>query len=114
MSTTREMLRGFIRTHFPTHVVDVAAPGMRNQTSMNFDAMGGMNPWGGFDGYSLVAKYGGMLPNGMMMPPPGSTVRLLPIRPRSRCERRSLRTFPVVALHPRFPFNVRLTGKTFD
>ncbi|EEH52570.1 uncharacterized protein MICPUCDRAFT_63787 [Micromonas pusilla CCMP1545] len=41
-------------------------------------------------------------------------VRLLPIRPRSRCERRSLRTFPVVALHPRFPFNVRLTGKTFD
>ena len=74
MSTTREMLRGFIRTHFPTHVVDVAAPGMRNQTSMNFDAMGGMNPWGGFDGYSLVAKYGGMLPNGMMMPPPGSTM----------------------------------------
>ena len=41
-------------------------------------------------------------------------VRLLPIRPRSRCARRSLRTFPVVALHPRFPFNVRLTGKTFD
>ena len=41
-------------------------------------------------------------------------VRLLPIRPRSRCERRSLRTFPVVTLHPRFPFNVRLTGKTFD
>jgi len=32
-------------------------------------------------------------------------VRLLPIRPRSRCERRSLRTFPVVTLHPRFPFN---------
>jgi centrosomal protein CEP104 len=41
-------------------------------------------------------------------------VRLLPVRPRSRGERRSLRTFPVVTLHPRFPFNVRLTGKTFD
>jgi hypothetical protein len=35
-----------------------------------------------------------------------AAVRLLPIRPRSRCERRSLRTFPVVTLHPRFPFNV--------
>jgi hypothetical protein len=34
------------------------------------------------------------------------TVRLLPIRPRSRGERHSLRTFPVVTLHPRFPFNV--------
>jgi hypothetical protein len=33
-------------------------------------------------------------------------VRLLPIRPRSRGERRSLRTFAVVTLHPRFPFNV--------
>jgi hypothetical protein len=33
-------------------------------------------------------------------------VRLLPIRPRSRGERHSLRTFPVVTLHPRFPFNV--------
>ena len=33
-------------------------------------------------------------------------VRLLPIRPRSRGARRSLRTFPVVTLHPRFPFNV--------
>ena len=32
--------------------------------------------------------------------------RLLPIRTRSRGERRSLRTFPVVTLHPRFPFNV--------
>jgi hypothetical protein len=32
---------------------------------------------------------------------------LVPIRPRSRCERRFLRTFPVVALRPRFPFNVR-------
>ena len=32
-------------------------------------------------------------------------VRLLPIRPRSRGARRSLRTFPVVTLHPRFPFN---------
>jgi hypothetical protein len=42
------------------------------------------------------------------------TVRLLPIRPRSRGARRSLRSFPVVTLHPRFPFNVRLTGKTFD
>ena len=39
---------------------------------------------------------------------------LVPIRPRSRGARRSLRTFPVVTLHPRFPFNVRLTGKTFD
>ena len=34
------------------------------------------------------------------------SVRLLPVRPRSRGERRSLRTFPVVTLHPRFPFNV--------
>jgi len=33
-------------------------------------------------------------------------VRLLPIRPRSRGARRSLRTFPVDTLHPRFPFNV--------
>jgi hypothetical protein len=33
-------------------------------------------------------------------------VRLFPIRPRSRGARRSLRTFPVVTLHPRFPFNV--------
>ena len=33
------------------------------------------------------------------------TVRLLPIRPRSRGARRSLRTFPVVTLHPRFHFN---------
>ena len=33
-------------------------------------------------------------------------VRLLPIRPRSRGARRSLRTFPVVTLHSRFPFNV--------
>ena len=41
-------------------------------------------------------------------------VRLLPIRLRSRGERHSLRTFPVVTLHPRFPFNVRLTGETFD
>jgi len=37
---------------------------------------------------------------------PHVEVRLLPIQPRSRCERRSLRTFPVVTLHPRFPFNV--------
>ena len=36
----------------------------------------------------------------------GKEVRLLPIRPRSRGARRSLRTFPVVTLHPRFPFNV--------
>ena len=36
----------------------------------------------------------------------GYQVRLLPIRPRSRAARRSLRTFPVVTLHPRFPFNV--------
>ena len=41
-------------------------------------------------------------------------MRPLPVRPRSRCARRSLRTFPVVTLHPRSPFNVRLTGKTFD
>ena len=33
-------------------------------------------------------------------------VRLLPIRPRSRGARRSLRTFPGATLHPRFPFNV--------
>jgi hypothetical protein len=37
---------------------------------------------------------------------PRFPVRLLSIRPRSRGERRSLRTFPVVTLHPRFPFNV--------
>jgi exoribonuclease-2 len=36
----------------------------------------------------------------------GYAVRLLSIRPRSRGARRSLRTFPVVTLHPRFPFNV--------
>ena len=35
-----------------------------------------------------------------------AAVRLLPIRPRSRGARRSLRNFPVVTLHPRFPFNV--------
>jgi hypothetical protein len=35
-----------------------------------------------------------------------AAVRLLPIRPRLRGARRSLRTFPVVTLHPRFPFNV--------
>ena len=35
-----------------------------------------------------------------------SEVRLLPVRPRSRVDRRSLRTFHVVTLHPRFPFNV--------
>ena len=39
-------------------------------------------------------------------PLPAGKVRLLPVRPRSRGERRSLRTFPVVTLHPRFPFNV--------
>ena len=33
-------------------------------------------------------------------------VRLLPVRPRSRGARRSLRTFLVATLHPRFPFNV--------
>ena len=33
-------------------------------------------------------------------------VRLLPVRPRSRARCRSLRTFPVVTLHPRFPLNV--------
>jgi tetratricopeptide (TPR) repeat protein len=38
--------------------------------------------------------------------PKKAGVRLLPIRPRSRGARRSLRTFPVVTLHPRFPFNV--------
>jgi len=39
-------------------------------------------------------------------PAAAAEVRLLPIRPRSRGARRSLRTFPVVTLHPRFPFNV--------
>jgi polyribonucleotide nucleotidyltransferase len=48
---------------------------------------------------------------GKLIGPQGSTIknieaRLLPIRPRSRCELHSLRTFPVVTLHPRFPFNV--------
>ena len=33
-------------------------------------------------------------------------LRLVPVLPRSRCERRFLRTFAVVTLHPRFPFNV--------
>ena len=41
-----------------------------------------------------------------------------PIRPRSRCERRFLRTFPVVALRasPALPFQrtFRLTGETHD
>ena len=37
----------------------------------------------------------------------GLAVRLVPIRPRSRCERRFLRTFHDVTLRPRFPFNVR-------
>jgi len=41
-----------------------------------------------------------------LMPDLAAGVRLLPIRPRSRGARRSLRTFPVVTLHPRFPFNV--------
>ena len=47
---------------------------------------------------SLITKYNelGRLP----------AVRLLPIRPRSRGARRSLRTFPVVTRHPRFPFTV--------
>ena len=41
-------------------------------------------------------------------------VRLLPIRPRSRGARRSLRTFPVRRhSSPALPFQ-RLTGKTFD
>jgi len=35
-----------------------------------------------------------------------AAVRLLPIRPRSRGARHSLRTFPVGTLHPRFHFNV--------
>ena len=44
--------------------------------------------------------------NEQMMDLLSKEVRLLPIRPRSRGARRSLRTFPVVTLHPRFPFNV--------
>ena len=43
-----------------------------------------------------------------------ATVRLLPIRPRSRGARRSLRTSPVVTLHPRFPFNVRPVRRSTD
>ena len=38
-------------------------------------------------------------------------LRLLPIRPRSRCERRSLRTFPVVALPNRFVNPKRLASR---
>ena len=39
-----------------------------------------------------------------------ASVALVPIRPRSRGERRSLRTFAVVPLHPgSLPFNPRLT-----
>ena len=49
---------------------------------------------------SLRGKDGGWSPTDAL------AVRLLPIRPRSRGARRSLRTFPVVSLHPRFPFNV--------
>jgi hypothetical protein len=49
---------------------------------------------------SLRGKDGGWFPTDAL------AVRLLPIRPRSRGARRSLRTFPVVSLHPRFPFNV--------
>ena len=39
---------------------------------------------------------------------------LLPIRPRSRGARRSLRTFLVVTLHPRFPFNVSPVRRSTD
>jgi hypothetical protein len=38
-----------------------------------------------------------------------ASVALVPIRPRSRGERRSLRTFAVVPLRPTLPFNPRLT-----
>jgi len=41
-------------------------------------------------------------------------VSLLPIRPRSRGARRSLRTFLVVTLHPRFPFNVSPVRRSTD
>jgi len=61
------------------------------------------------DKTTIEPRYGASLPEplGMKAPtPPPPEVRLLPIRPRSRGARRSLRTFPVVTLHPRFPFNV--------
>ena len=61
----------------------------------------------------VVAEDGG----GGKMPSDAASlgkVRLLPIRPRSRGARRSLRTFPVVALHPRVPFNVRPVRRLAD
>jgi fructose-1,6-bisphosphatase I len=70
--------------------------------------------YGGIYGYPGDAKN----PNGKLRLlyecAPMRRVRPLPVRPRSRGARRSSRTFPVVALHPRFPFNDRLTGETFD
>jgi hypothetical protein len=53
------------------------------------------------DGWELRKRRGNEAAGGV-----ARAVRLLPIRPRSRDARRSLRTFPVVTLHPRFPFNV--------
>ena len=38
----------------------------------------------------------------------GAFYTLVPIRPRSRCERRSLRTFPGDSLRPPLAFNPRL------
>jgi rRNA biogenesis protein RRP5 len=55
---------------------------------------------------SVRAEMASSLARGAILDVVINAVRLLPIRPRSRCERRSLRTFPVVTLHPRFPFNV--------
>jgi coatomer subunit alpha len=54
----------------------------------------------------FVAPTAGIPPSRRWTEKSAVPVRLLPVRPRSRGERRSLRTFPVVTLHPRFPFNV--------
>jgi len=62
-------------------------------------------PWRLFDaeGVTLVMERASQPSNREMA---GAFCTLVPIRPRSRGARRSLRTFPVVTLHPRFPFNV--------
>ena len=74
-----------------------ATTGEESESSRNGarGATSGVAAWGPAYGVALMLAY--LAVDG---------VRLLPIRPRSRGERHSLRTFPVVTLHPRFPFNV--------
>ena len=83
--------------------------GIQTQQSWSFPSGGG---GGGGDPpvYAAPPAQQSQSVGGGKIPPPlqpgQRPVRLLPIRPRSRGARRSLRTFPVVTLHPRFPFNV--------